>query len=433
MLGVISPVGSNETMPRAISLDYLCLTTSPAVSLAALHEVLAGLRLGVLDVVPPAEDPQGLLMAGRERAPVGRIGVRETLGRVEATLVIAQHARPVMVGLAPEAQARLVAGLDAARQQTFRAGTVSIDLHVTLLDPDVRWCLLWVIACLERIGDRFDAVIFDPAAERCQTPEMIARLRDQALIAHIALHNEGWGPETRWLHTHGLQKFGQPELELVGVPQSLEAVGAGVLRIVAENLAASDPTNGPALRAGMQVECEGAGLLIARNAPSDRPHQAPFGRLRLVTLPTPGAELGIDAQAIIIAAALHAAQESLDARNLPLALGQIDRVLLAVPNDPAALALKARLLLAQGQPQQALALAADLTLLAPEDSRGPYASGMALLALGRFGEALGALSRAIVLDPDDPAPFEARARLHDRLGQARAAAMDRARARMLRG
>ena len=419
-------------MSHTIALDYLLLTTSPAVSLATVEEALSTLRLGMLDVVPPPEDPQALLMAGRERATVGRIGVRETLGRVEATLVIERHARPVMVGLGADAQERLMAGLDAVRQHTFQTGNVSIDMHVTLVDPDVRWCLLWVVACLERLGDRFDAVIFDPAAQRSQTPEMVARLRDSSPIVHIALHNEPWGPETRWLHTHGLQKFGQPELEIVGVPQPLETVGASVLRIIAENLAMSDASAGPALRAGMQVECEGAGTLIARNAPSDRDHHAAFGRVRLVTLPPPGTELGMDAREVIIAAALHAAQEALDARDWLLALRNIDRVLVALPNDPAAIALKARWLLAQARPQDALELGTYLTLHAPIDHRGPHISGLALMALGRFGEAIGAFTRAIVLDPEDPAPFEARARLNERMGRTREAAEDRARARMLR-
>jgi hypothetical protein len=420
-------------MTRTIPLDYLFITSSPGVTLAALEETLASLRLGVLDVMPPSEDPAALLVAGRERAALGRIGVRETLGRIEATCAIERHARPVMVGLAAEAQERLGAGLDAVRQHTFRAGNISIDLHVSLLDPDLRWGLLWVVACLERVADRFDAVVFDPAAQRCQTPEMVARLREQFPIGHVALHNEPWGPEARWLHTHGLQKFGQPELELVGVPQAVETVGISVLRVIAETLANSDPSLGPSLRAGMQVECEGAGTLIARNAPADRDHQAPFGRLRLVTQPLPGQEPGMDAQAIIIAAGLQMAQEALDLRDYLGAQRTVDRVLVAAPDLPAALALKARLLLAQGQPGDALELADFIALHAPADPQGPYISGLALMALGRLAEAQGALSRAVTLDPDDPAPFEARARLYERVGHTREAAEDRARARMLRG
>src|SRR5579875_3072569 len=253
-------------MPRTVPLDFLIITSSPAVTLAAVEETLAPLRLGMVSAFPPGEDPDQAWAEGRERVMLGRVGIRETLGRVEATLVMERHRRAVMQGLAPDALARLLSGINAEQQQTFRAGTISIDLRFTLVDADLRWCHRWVVACLEALGRRFAGVIFDPAAQRCQSPEQVGLLREAAPSAFISLHNEAWGPETRWLHTHGLQKFGQPELEIVGVPQPLEATGAGVLRIVAETLAMSDPGDGPALRAGMEVECEGAGMLLARNA-----------------------------------------------------------------------------------------------------------------------------------------------------------------------
>ncbi len=419
-------------MPRTVPLDYLLITAAPAVELAALVDALAPLRLGLASAIPPAEDPVAARLAGRARVALGRIGLRETLGRVEATMVLEQHASPVMHGLSPEALARLLNGLDAAAQATLRAGTISIDAHFTVIEPDLSWALQWVGACLERLGAACGAIIFDPAAQRCQTPTQVGQGRAQGAIAQITLHNEVWGPEERWLHTHGLQKFGQPELELVGVPQSLVREGTSVLRVIAENLAMSDLGDLPALRAGMQVECEGAGLLLVRNAPSDNDHQAPCGRVRLVTAPALGAQAGQDATEVICAAALHAANTALAARDQTGAEGILDRVLAAVPDDPAAVMLKARALLARGQPQAALELGEYLTARRPGDGRGPYVCGLALLALGRFAEALGAFSRAVTIDPDDPAPFEARSRLYERLGRAQDAAADRARARMLR-
>jgi len=105
----------------------------------------------------------------------------------------------------------------------------------------------------------------------------------------------------------------------------------------------------------------------------------------------------------------------------------------ALPNHPAALTMKSRLLLAQAQPGAALEIGTFLATHAPRDPRGPLVMGMALLALGRQIEALGAFGRAIARDPEDPAAYEARARLYDRLGQSYEAAADRARAKMLRG
>jgi len=120
------------------------------------------------------------------------------------------------------------------------------------------------------------------------------------------------------------------------------------------------------------------------------------------------------------------------ARDLDQAERLLDRILVAVPDHAAAAALKARTLLLRGQPHAALELGTYLTTRLPLDRRGPYVTGVALMALGRFMEALGALNQAVALDPDDPASFEARASLNERLGHTHEAASDRARARMLR-
>src|SRR6185437_8896498 len=158
-------------MPRTVPLDFLIITASPAVTLAAVEETLAPLRLGMVSAFPPTEDPEQAWADGRERVALGRVGIRETLGRVEATLVMERHRRAVMQGLGPDALARLLNGINAERQQTFRAGNISIDLRFTLVDADLHWCHLWAVSCLEALGERFDGVIFDPAAQRCQAPE----------------------------------------------------------------------------------------------------------------------------------------------------------------------------------------------------------------------------------------------------------------------
>lgn len=419
-------------MPRTISQDFLLIAAPPLVPLEALAEALAPLRLGVVSIVPPMEDPEQARLAGKARVALGRLAIRETLGRVEVTGLAEQHTRAVLHGLAPEALIRLVAGLDGPQQQIVRAGTISLDLHITLIEPDIQWGLLWIGACLEALAACWNAVIFDPAAQRCQMAMQVAQMREKDAIAQIALHNEAWGPEARWLHTHGLQKFGQPELELVAVPQSLVTEGVALLRMVAESLAAQPIGEAPALRAGMEVDCGDAGMLLTRNATSDRDHQAAYGRLRLVTAPAPGAEMRQDATPSLIAAAQHTTLAALAARDVALATRTVDRILAAAPDDPDVLALQARVALARGQPQEALEIGAFLTSRLPADGRGPYIAGMALVALGRLPEALGALTQAATRDPDNPDPFEARARLNERLGRLHDAASDRARARMLR-
>jgi predicted Zn-dependent protease len=110
----------------------------------------------------------------------------------------------------------------------------------------------------------------------------------------------------------------------------------------------------------------------------------------------------------------------------------IERLLAADPDDCAALALKARLLLRAGQMDAALAVGELMDVRAPGDYRGPLAIGTALVAMGRYAEALQALMRAVQRAPDAAEVFALRADVHARLGQQQLAAADRARAAYLR-
>lgn len=419
-------------MPQPVPIDFLVISDTTSIPLAALADALTKLRLGAIDAPTPTEEDL-VPRPGLERVVAGRIAIHETLARADARLVFERHAHPVMRGLGPASLDRLSSGLDPTREHQFRSGTLSVDIHINAADADRAWCLAWSMAIVDRVVTILNGVALDLAAQRCLGPEGIARLKDGEAIGHVTLHNEPWGPETVWLHTHGLQKFGQPELEIVDLPQPLETEGSNVLRAVAETLIASDGLDGPTLRAGMEVDVEGAGYLLARPTQPNSDHQARFGRLRLVTAPTYGHDLGNDATEATIVAALHTAQVAIDSRAWPTALRHLDRVLVAVPDHPAALATKARYFLAQGQPTEALEVGMLLSLRAPNDYRSPYTCGLALMALGRFVEALDDFNQATAHQPDDPDPFDSRARLYERLGRTQDAASDRARAAMLRG
>jgi hypothetical protein len=418
-------------MARSLVLDFLLISDHAPVPLSVCQQELARLQMGVITLAP-APDADTVPSPGHERVALGRISIHQTLGRADITLNFEQHLRPPMSGMAPTSLDALLLTLDATHQQIARQGTLSIDVHVESSDSDSPWLLGWTMACLERLASYLDAVVFDPAAARCMGPRAIATAMKGGIIAHIALHNETIGPELRWLHTHGLQKFGQPELEITAVPQPLENEASSVLRIVAESLASSNTQNGPALRPGMRVECEGAGLLLARPTRTDAEHAASFGRLRLVTVPPPGFQPGDDATDILCTLALSTAREALAGQDWIRAIRYIDRVLAAIPELPAGLAMKARYHLAQGQPLAALEVGTHLSLCAPRSHYGPYVSGQSLSALGRFNEALAALNRAAQINPDDPEIFDARSYVNARLHNDHAAMEDRARAAMLR-
>ncbi len=415
-------------MRTPLPIEFLIIAPPPAPALEAFAQGLQALRVGMVQTIAP-------LAAGDERArqSLGALAVRETLGRAEIAITLTQHAQPVLHGMDPTEVARLATGLDAPAQHALRAGVIALDMRFSLLENDLEWGLRWVLAAVERLAELARGVVFDPAAQRCHTPAAIATLRLQPLITQVAVHARPWGAQTLWLHTHGLQKLGQPELELVGVPEGVQEIGLGLLRMVAESLSVSDPADGPALRAGMTVECEDGTMLVARQSPAEADHRALFGRVRLVSAPMPGARLPQDAAAAVIAAATRAAQSAVHARQWPQAQDLVTRVLAVAPGDPSALLAQVRLLLGQGQPRAALDAAEYLRHAAPGEWRGAFAAGLALLALGGLAEARHHLTQAIELAPDEPEPFEMRAQLYARLGQQDRAAADRARARMLAG
>jgi hypothetical protein len=427
-----SESGGTAAMGHAITLDFLLISTSLNPHLADVQSRLNELRLGVTRIQEPPVDADLDLRPSHERVEVGRISVHETLARIDAIIVFERHLHPPMHGLAPSALDAMLAQLDLRWQPILRTGTMSIDIHFSSAEPDAFWRMTWIHSCVSSVANILEAVVFDPATQRCLSAESFTKLSSKSIIDHIAFHNEPWGPELRWIHTHGLQKFGQPELELVAVPQSLEYEANNVLCTITESLALTDSTTGPGLRPGMQVECEGSGHLFARSAPTDQEHSAPYGRLRLVTSPQPGLSPTDNVDEVLVATALELARESLEKHNWLSARRYIDHALTAIPEHPGAIAMQAKYYLDQGQPQEALDAGNYLTLRNPDDWHGPYITGVALYAMGRMIEALHALDRAEVLQPNEAAIFESRSFVNERLNRVQESKADRIKARMLR-
>jgi tetratricopeptide (TPR) repeat protein len=243
---------------------------------------------------------------------------------------------------------------------------------------------------------------------------------------HVAVHAEPWASDAYWLHTHGVQKLGRPELDLIGVPAPYETEGRALLGDLIENLARGDQ-----LAAGQEIHLDDLGALVAVAAPTDVDHQAPFGRVRLVDAPEPGEQLGETPVRLLTRWVLQDAKTQADRGDVDAALEMVERALTANPDDCAALALKARFYLKAERPLDAMQVGELMELRVPGDWRGPLMTGLALAALGRDQEAQHALTRAIELNPEDDEALIARARTYERLGLEREAAADRSRAAFL--
>jgi predicted Zn-dependent protease len=111
----------------------------------------------------------------------------------------------------------------------------------------------------------------------------------------------------------------------------------------------------------------------------------------------------------------------------------IERALAADSDDSQALALKARILLDDDRPHEALELGELMELRTPGEYHGPLVIGLALMAIGRYREALNALTRAIEREPEAAQAYRARGDVYAHLSDQRLAAADRARAAYLGG
>ncbi len=410
-------------MPLELSTEFLAISRyAEPPAPATVAGALAAPGLGSCEYT--ADERTGPTGGPRY---VGRHSLRMPNAPVTGRVLVTRHSQGVLSTMGEAAFNTLTRGLTPEDAQTLRTGTLELTLRVKTIDALAMPALEWGMKVLRVLLEVTEGAAVDPAAQRCYGRASLARFNGADPLAHVAFHSELWDADSRWLHTHGLQKFGRPELDLGGVPISLEEDGLAFLRDVAESLA-----RGAQLAAGQEIVWDEFGAVVAIGAPADIDHQAPYGRLRLTDLPLPGQRESGEISRLLERMALAEAAHRFTNGELPAALESIERVLAADPDDGSALALKARVYLRAGQPMTAMELGELMQLRRPADYRGPLTVGMALATMGRYHEALLALDRAVEREPEAADAFAARAEIHARMGHEQLASVDRARAAYLR-
>lgn len=412
-------------MSHEIAIDLLVISREAAPpSPAAVSQAFAAANLGALDYTPAAT-----LISPTEKVERLRVGTHSTAlpgAAGTAKIITWQYMQPVTEGMGEAAFAALTRGADAETVRVLRTGTVACNLRLTAPGANALNALAWAQLAVFALLDLTHGAALDPAAQRCVSRDQAARMDARDPLIHIAFHDEPWEVGTRWMHTHGLQKFGRPELELVAVPVSLSGEGLLVLRDLAAHLA-----RGERLSPGDEIDLDDAGKLLAVSAQADVDHQSPTGRLRLVDAPLPGERIGQRIARVLRRSAVTEADGRLERGDVGAAEEAIERALADDPDDCSALALKARIALRRGEAVEALDLGEFMEVRLPDDYRGPLTTGRALVALGRYREALHALDRAIDLEPEAADAFAERAEAHERLGHDELASVDRAHASYL--
>jgi Flp pilus assembly protein TadD len=391
---------------------------------AVVTRALAGAGFGKAEYTAATPSP-GAAPSGRTR--IGTYTLTEPNGHATGRIVIARHDGPTLADMGQATFELLTRGLGADDVRTLREGQLALDLRIRVVNAANGAYLAWATRVLLVLLGLTEGAGIDPAAQRCYGRMELAQLaRATAPAAHVNVHAEPWQEDGVWLHTHGLQKFARPELELLNVPRAFEAEGRALLGDLVDMLARGDR-----LSAGQEVDLDDQGRLVALSVPSDIDHQAPFGRLRLVDAPAPGEQLGTGVRRSLMRNVLAEALRRAAKGDTAGAQESTERILSADPDDSDALVFKARLQLRAGQTLEALEIGELMELRRADDGRGSLIVGHALAALGRWREAHLAYTRAIERNPEDGEAFAGRAEAADRLGMTNDAASDRARSTYL--
>jgi tetratricopeptide (TPR) repeat protein len=321
----------------------------------------------------------------------------------------------------------LARSLGAEDARILKNGQLSLEVEIIVKDASSLAYLNWTVWLIEVLLDVTQGVVIDPAAqccrgrvewEKCTGPFDVSR--------HVALHVTEWEHDTRWVHSHGMEKFAQPDLEIVQVPLSLVREAMLLVNQFAGSLA-----RGARLQAGQTINIGPIGDAQVIQSTSGPDHQEPFGRLRFTDMPSAAHASVSHANSLLGAGAYLEGCQLAEAGQLAQALEAFDRVLAADPKAEAALGAKASTLLVAERPQEALAVAWELKLHNPDNPDAYYLAGQALMALGQYETAADAFTQGIEQSPHDAALFEAtlyqeRARCYLALNRQQEAGADQA-------
>ena len=363
--------------------------------------------------------------AGRQRIAASESPIPGLSANCRVT--VWDYRRPVTSGLTDTALSLLSAGLTPDSTSLLREGDRAIEVRIAGEASGAAGALRWATDALDALARACAGIVMDPVTQRCIDEAALRTMRSGTLLSHVVVHDEPWETDTRWLHTHGLEKFGQVELEVVEVPVTLVEYGHALIVDVAATL-----VNGAELHAGGEIETDDMERLVVVAANSDPDHRARCGRVRLTDPSLPGELPAQGISRYLKHAALNDAAVSERGGKPAQALESIDHILAADPDDMDALAVKSRLLSRLGQASEALCIGELMQLWQPWDYRGYMSAGMALTELGRHREALMALDRAVQCDPEAIDALTVRSVIYERLGAAAEAEYDRARAKYLR-
>ena len=154
-----------------------------------------------------------------------------------------------------------------------------IKIHATIQDPADRDYLHDALTLANRIARSTRGLVYDQHGQRYLSAQELRGLVNRkrfCLLDHVIVHRSGAETEAS-LHTHGMAKFGFPDLRIQRVPERHVRLGAGLLMDVAN-----------AMLDGMDLETDdmldvGPGYLrVAEATPLPEEEPPLYGQLDLL-------------------------------------------------------------------------------------------------------------------------------------------------------
>jgi len=120
-------------------------------------------------------------------------------------------------------------GLTQEMLDKFNRPVWQVILQMETPGKEVRETVIFATRLARRLAELGDGVIMDSSGFRFFGPQgwpVEDPMPEFDAREHVHIHIEA---ESRWFHTHGLVKFGRPELEIYDVPSELDHVAFGTL------------------------------------------------------------------------------------------------------------------------------------------------------------------------------------------------------------
>jgi len=150
-----------------------------------------------------------------------------------------ERVEPGATGLSLDPASLEISGLTEEMLAKFNRPVWRIILQMAQPAANVQETVIFATRIAQRLAALGDGVVMDTAAYRFFGPEgwVVEEPNPEFDVReHVHIHLES---DSGWLHTHGLIKFGRPEMEIYDVPSELAQIGYATLLDISQYIVTS--------------------------------------------------------------------------------------------------------------------------------------------------------------------------------------------------